>query len=123
MLGVKEIFYIWTMLILIPGILINQEFFCFPHLRNIPSFWRWGKRKGELMKKGLFITLKVIMTLVLILIGLLSLTSIKLSGFKIGSWEVSAEQVRMFVTTAGDYLFWVYVVVVVFIIWKKRIKK
>ncbi|MCI9654304.1 MAG: hypothetical protein HFG91_08220 [Acholeplasmatales bacterium] len=75
------------------------------------------------MKKGLFITLKVIMTLVLILIGLLSLTSIKLSGFKIGSWEVSAEQVRMFVTTAGDYLFWVYVVVVVFIIWKKRIKK
>ena len=60
------------------------------------------------MKKGLFITLKVIMTLVLILIGLLSLTSIKLSGF---------------VTTAGDYLFWVYVVVVVFIIWKKRIKK
>ncbi len=75
------------------------------------------------MKKGLFITLKIIMTLVLILVGLLSLTSIKLSGFKIGSWEVSAEQVRMFVTTAGDYLFWVYVVVVVFIIWKKRIKK
>lgn len=75
------------------------------------------------MKKGLFITLKVIMTMLLILIGLLSLTSIKLSGFKIGSWEVSSEQVRMFVTTAGDYLFWVYVVLVVFIIWKKRIKK
>ncbi len=75
------------------------------------------------MKKGLFITLKIIMTLVLVLIGLLSLTSIKLSGFKIGSWRVSAEQVRMFVTTAGDYLFWVYVAIVVFIIWKKRIKK
>lgn len=75
------------------------------------------------MKKGLFITIKVIMTIVLILIGLLSLTNIKLSGFNIGSWQVSAEQVRMFVTTAGDYLFWVYVVLVVFIIWKKRIKK
>lgn len=75
------------------------------------------------MKKGLLITLKVIMTLVLILLGLLSLTSIKLSGFKIGSWQVTSEQVRMFVTTAGDYLFWVYVVVIVYIIWKKRIKK
>ncbi len=75
------------------------------------------------MKKSLLITLKVIMTIVLIFVGLISLTNIKLSGFNIGSWRVSAEQVRMFVTTAGDYLFWVYVVLVVFIIWKKRIKK
>lgn len=75
------------------------------------------------MKKSLLITLKVIMTIVLIFVGLISLTNIKLSGFNIGSWRVSAEQVRMFVTTAGDYLFWVYVVLIVFIIWKKRIKK
>lgn len=75
------------------------------------------------MKKGLWIALKVFMTITLILLGLFSLTNIKLSGFKIGSWEVTSEQVRMFVTTAGDYLFWVYVVLIIFIIWKKRIKK
>lgn len=75
------------------------------------------------MKKGLWIALKVFMTIVLITLGLLSLTNIKLSGFKIGSWEVTSEQVRMFVNTAGDYLFWVYVVLIIFIIWKKRIKK
>lgn len=75
------------------------------------------------MKKSLIITLKVIMTIVLVFAGLVSLTNIKLSGFNIGSWRVTAEQVRMFVTTAGDYLFWLYVVLVVFIIWKKRIKK
>ena len=75
------------------------------------------------MKKGLLIALKVIFTIILIVIGLLSLTSFKLSGFKIGSWEVTAEEVRMLVTTAGDYLFWVYVVIIVYIIWRKKIRK
>lgn len=75
------------------------------------------------MKKGIFIVLKLIFTIVLVFLGLLTLTNIKLSGFNIGSWRVSAEEVRMFVNTAGDYLFWVYVVIIVYIIWRKRIKK
>lgn len=75
------------------------------------------------MKKMLVIILKIIFTIMYILGGLIVLTNIKLSGFNIGSWSVSAEQVQMFVKTAGDYLFWVWVVAGVFLIWKKKIKK
>lgn len=75
------------------------------------------------MKKGMFITLKVILTLIWILGGLITLTEIKLVGFNIGSWKVSSEEVRMFVSTAGDYFFWVWIVIGIFIIWKKWIKK
>ena len=99
---------------------VRTGFFCFLGYGcpTIPQ-----EQKGEFMKKGLLIALKVIFTIILIVIGLLSLTSFKLSGFKIGSWEVTAEEVRMFVTTAGDYLFWVYVVIIVYIIWRKKIRK
>lgn len=82
-----------------------------------------SRTERRVYEKGLLIALKVIFTIILIVIGLLSLTSFKLSGFKIGSWEVTAEEVRMFVTTAGDYLFWVYVVIIVYIIWRKKIRK
>ncbi len=75
------------------------------------------------MKKGMFITLKVILTLIWIIGGLITLTEIKLVGFNIGSWKVSSEEVRMFVSTAGDYFFWVWIVIGIYIIWKKWIKK
>lgn len=75
------------------------------------------------MKKGLFIAFKVITTIILIFGGLITLACVKLSGFSIGPWKVSAEQVRMVVTTASDYFFWVYVVIIIYLIWKKRIKK
>ena len=75
------------------------------------------------MKKGMFITLKVILTLIWIIGGLITLTEIKLVGFNIGSWKVSSEEVRMFVSPAGDYFFWVWIVIGIYIIWKKWIKK
>lgn len=75
------------------------------------------------MKKAIFIILKVILTIIWILGGLISLTEIKLSGFNIGSWRVTSEEVQMFVSTAGDYLFWIWIVAGIFIIWKKWIKK
>lgn len=74
-------------------------------------------------KKITFIIIKVLLTIVALAGGLLALTNVKLSGFNIGPWEVSAEQVQMFVSTAGDYLFWIYVVVVIFVIWRTWIKK
>lgn len=73
-------------------------------------------------KKALFIILKILLTIVALMGGLLALTNVKLSGFNIGSWKVSAEAVQMLVATAGDYLYWIYVVVVIFIIWRKWIK-
>lgn len=75
------------------------------------------------MKKTLIISLKVIITIVYVLGELIVLTNIKLSGFNIGSWSVSAEQVQMFVKTTEDYLFWVGIVAGVYLIWKKRIRK
>lgn len=75
------------------------------------------------MKKASFIILKIIFTIIWIFGGLITLTELKLSGFNIGSWSVSKEEVQMFVETAGDYLFWVWIVIGGFIIWKKWIKK
>lgn len=73
------------------------------------------------MKKTILFTLKIIATINLIFLGLITLTNLKLSGFNIFGWSVSAETVNMFVDTVGDYLFWVYVVFVIFIVWKKWI--
>lgn len=75
------------------------------------------------MKTAAFIILKILLFIVWCSVGLITLTGIKLSGFTIGSWHVSAEQVQMFVTTASDYLFWVWIVIGVFIIFRKWIKK
>lgn len=77
----------------------------------------------EVVKKVFFITIKVLFTVSLLFFGLLALTNYKLEGFTIGSINVTAEQVQMFVDTAGDYFFWVYVAVVIFIIWRKRVKR
>ncbi len=74
-------------------------------------------------KKVLLIIIKVFLTIVALVGGLLALTNIKLSGFNIGAWSVSAEEVQMFVSTAGDYLFWIYVVIVIFVIWRKWLRK
>lgn len=73
-------------------------------------------------KKAVFIILKILLTIIALAGGLLALTNVKLSGFNIGSWEVSAEAVQMLVSTAGDYLYWIYVVVVIFVFWRKWIK-
>ncbi len=75
------------------------------------------------MNKCVIITVKVLATIALILLGLITLTNIKLNGFNIGDWKVTAEEVNMFVDTVGDYLFWLYVVFIIFIIWKKWIRK
>lgn len=74
-------------------------------------------------KKVMFIIIKVILTIIALFGGLLVLTNVKLKGFSIGSWEVSAEAVQMFVDTAGSYFFWIYAVVVIFLIWRKWIKR
>lgn len=76
-----------------------------------------------MVKKVFFITIKVLFTVSLLFFGLLALTNYKLEGFTIGSINVTAEQVQMFVDTAGDYFLWVYVAVVIFIIWRKRVKR
>lgn len=74
-------------------------------------------------KKIIFIIIKILLTIIALAGGLLALTNIKLSGFNIGAWSVSAEEVQMFVSTAGDYLFWIYVVIVIFVIWRKWLRK
>lgn len=78
------------------------------------------------MQKGRKITLiivKILLTIIAVFGGLLTLTSIRLKGFNIGPWQVSAEAVNMFVDTAGDYTFWIYVVLVIFVIWRKWVKR
>lgn len=92
----------------------------------MPDHKALGTGKENRMSKGkkiAFIVIKVFLTIVALLGGLLALTNIKLQGFNIAGWQVSAEAVNMFVNTAGDYLFWIYVMVVIFIIWRKWIKK
>ena len=72
--------------------------------------------------KVFFIILKVITALFLILFGLIALTNLKLSGITIGAFSISSEAVNVFVDTAGDYIFWIYVALVVFLIFRKKIK-
>lgn len=74
-------------------------------------------------KKIAFIIIKIILTIIALAGGLLTLTNIKLSGFNIGKWSFTPEQVQMFVSTAGDYLFWIYAVIVIFIIWRKWLRR
>ena len=74
-------------------------------------------------KKIVFIIIKSILTVAALFGGLLALTNIKLKGFSIGSWEVSAEAVQMFVETSGSYFFWVYAVIVIFLIWRKWVNR
>ena len=74
-------------------------------------------------KRIVFIIIKILLTAAALFGGLLALTNIKLNGFSIGSWEVSAEAVQMFVDTAGSYFFWIYAVIVIFLIWRKWVKR
>lgn len=73
--------------------------------------------------KLFLIILKVVMAIFLIIIGLLALTNFKLSGITIGSLHISAEAVNVFVDTTSDYLIWIYVALVIFLLFRKKIKK
>lgn len=73
--------------------------------------------------KFFVITVKVVMAVFLILIGILALTNFKLEGITIGSWQISAAAVNVFVDTTSDYLIWIYVALVIFLLFRKKIKK
>lgn len=73
--------------------------------------------------KFFVITVKVVMAVFLILIGILALTNFKLEGITIGSWHISAAAVNVFVDTTSDYLIWIYVALVIFLLFRKKIKK
>ena len=73
--------------------------------------------------KFFVITVKVVMAVFLILIGILALTNFKLEGITIGSLHISAAAVNVFVDTTSDYLIWIYVALVIFLLFRKKIKK
>lgn len=80
------------------------------------------------MKKNIYYILKIIITISLILSGLIALTNWRLNGIHIFGWDVSAEQVNMFVESSGSYLYLAYVATVILIIWgiwigRKVVKK
>ena len=73
--------------------------------------------------KVFLIILKVVTAIILILLGILSLTNFKLEGIDLGFIHISAEAVNVFVDTTSDYIIWVYIAIVVFVLFRKKIKK
>ncbi len=83
------------------------------------------------MKKKIFLILKIlkiVITISIVLSGLIFLTDWRLNGIHIFGWNVSAEQVNMFVDSCGSYLYLAFVAIVILIIWgvwigKRVVKK
>lgn len=73
--------------------------------------------------KYISIIFKILLTTFLLFSGLVLLTNWKLNGFTFFNFYVSGETVSTFVDTLGSYFYWIYVALIVFLIWKKWVKK
>lgn len=69
------------------------------------------------MKKYIILTIKIVITVFLIIAGLLILTEWRLYGIHLLGLYVPASQVNMFVDSAGTYLYIVFVALVILIVW------
>lgn len=65
------------------------------------------------MKKAV----KIIITLVFLIVGLLALTYFRIHGIHFLGLNVSAEEVNIFVDSMGTYLYSAYVAILLFCIW------
>lgn len=79
-------------------------------------------KKGAVMKT-ISIIFKITLTTFLLFSGLILLTNWRLNGFTIFDFYISPETVTTFVDTLGSYFYWIYVVIIIFLIWKKKVKK
>lgn len=68
-------------------------------------------------------SIKVIACISIILTVLFSLSSWRVYGVDLFGRYFTPEEVNAIIATAGDYIFWAFIGLVVFIFFKRKIKK
>lgn len=87
--------------------------FLFPGEVPMPGIYP-GSRKGEVVMKKI---IKIIITIVLLVAGLILLTYFRLFGIHFLCIHISSEAVNVFVDSMGTYFYFTYVAIILLVFW------